>query len=110
MKKEQMVGTRLPDKMVRDLKAIEQAEQSDRSTIVRKLLSRAIQEWELEYYSRLYGSRRLTLARAAREAQVSLWEMTDYVKTKKIAAQYDLEDFQRDLKTVAAGEKRKTSG
>jgi len=30
----------------------------------------------------------------------------DYVKSKKIAAQYDLEDFQRDLKTVATDERR----
>jgi hypothetical protein len=27
--------------------------------------------------------------------------MMDYVKSKKITAQYDLEDFQRDLKTLA---------
>ena len=32
MKKEQMVGTRLPDTVVRDLEAIEQVEQADRST------------------------------------------------------------------------------
>src|SRR5436190_12552106 len=107
MKKEQMVGTRLPDTVVRDLEAIEEVEQSDRSTTVRKLLSRAIQDWKLDHYSRLYGNGKLTtLARAAREAGVSLWEMMDYVKTKKITAQYDLEDLQRDLKTVAAGERR----
>ena len=106
MKKEQMVGTRLPDTVVRDLEAIEEAEQSDRSTTVRKLLSRAIQDWKLDHFSRLYGSGKLTLARAAREAGVSLWEMMDYVKSKKITAQYELEDFQRDLKTIAAGEKR----
>jgi len=106
MKKEQMVGTRLPDTVVRDLEAIEDVEQSDRSTTVRKLLSRAIRDWKLDHYSRLYGDGRLTLARAAREAGVSLWEMMDYVKTKKIAAQYDLEDLRRDLKTVAAGERR----
>ncbi len=105
MKKEQMVGTRLPDTVVRDLEAIEQVEQADRSTTVRKLLSRAIQDWKLDHYPRLYGSGKLTLARAAREARVSLWEMMDYVKTKKITAQYDLEDFQRDLKTVAASER-----
>jgi hypothetical protein len=35
-----------------------------------------------------------------------LWEMMDYVKTKKITAQYELDDLQRDQKTVAAGEKR----
>jgi hypothetical protein len=38
MKKEQMVGTRLPDTVVRDLEAIEEVEQSDRSTTVRKRL------------------------------------------------------------------------
>ena len=106
MRKEQMVGTRLPDTVVRDLEAIEEVEQSDRSTTVRKLLSRAIQDWKLDHFSRLYGSGKLTLARAAREAGVSLWEMMDYVKSKKITAQYDLEDFQRDLKIVTAGERR----
>jgi hypothetical protein len=74
MKKEQMVGTRLPHTMVRDLEAIEQVEQADRSTTVRKLLSRAIQDWKLDHYARLYGSGKLTLARAAREARVSLWD------------------------------------
>lgn len=106
MKKERMVGTRLPDTVVRDLEAIEQVEQSDRSTTVRKLLTQAIQDWKLDHYSRLYGSGKLTLARAAREARVSLWEMMDYVKSKKITAQYDLEDFQRDLKIVATSERR----
>ena len=77
------MGTRLPHAVVRDLEAIEQVEQADRSTPIRKLLSRAIQEWKLEHYSRLYGTGKLTLARAARQAGVSLWEMMDYVKTKK---------------------------
>jgi len=106
VKKDQMVGTRLPDTVVRDLEAIEQVEQADRSTTVRKLLSRAIHDWKLDHYSRLYGSGKLTLALAAREAGVSLWEMMEYVKTRKITAQYDLEDFKRDLKTVLAGENR----
>ena len=106
MKKEQMVGTRLPDTVVRELETIEQVEQADRSTTVRKLLSRVIQDWKLDHYSRLYGSGKVTLAGAAREARVSLWEMMDYMKTKKITAQYDLEDFQRDLETVAAGGRR----
>ena len=65
MKKEQMVGTRLPDTVVRDLEGNEQVEQADRSTTVRKLLSRAIQDWKLDHYSRLYGSGKLTLARDA---------------------------------------------
>ena len=105
MKKEQMVGTRLPSAVVRDLEAIEEVEQSDRSTTIRKLLSRAIQDWKLDHYSRLYGSGKLTLARAARGARVSIWEMMDYVRMKRISAQYDLEDLEQDLKRIAASER-----
>lgn len=66
----------------------------------RRLLSRAIQQWKLEHYVRLYGDGKLTLARAAREAGVSLWEMMDYARARKVPVQYDLEDLQRDVRTI----------
>ena len=106
MRKEQMVGTRLPQDLVRELERIERTEQSDRSTTVRKLLARAIGEWKLDHYARLYGDGKLTLARAARDAGVSLWEMMDYVRSRKISAQYDLGDFEQDLKSVYARRSR----
>jgi len=77
MKKEQMVGARLPDTVVRDLEAIKRVELADCSTTVRKLFSRAIEDWKLDHYSRLYGSGKITLARAAHEARVSFWEMME---------------------------------
>ncbi len=100
MKKERMVGTRLPLELVRELELIENVEQADRSTTVRRLLSKAIQQWKLEHYARLYGDGKLTLARAARDAGVSLWEMMDYARARKVPAQYDLEDLNRDLGTI----------
>lgn len=100
MKKGQMVGTRLPLELVQELELIEDVEQSNRSTTVRRLLASAIQQWKLEHYVRLYGDGKLTLARAAREAGVSLWEMIDYARAKKVPAQYDLEDLQQDLQTI----------
>lgn len=100
MKKEQMVGARLPQELVRGLELIEGVEQSDRSTTLRRLLSQAIRDWKLEHYARLYGDRKVSLARAAQDAGVSLWEMMDYVRTRRIAGQYELEDFERDLGTV----------
>lgn len=100
MKKERMVGARLPLELLSELELIEDVEQSDRSTTVRRLLSKAIRQWKLDHYVRLYGEGKLTLARAAREAGVSLWEMIDYARTTKIPAQYDLEDLQRDVATV----------
>ena len=100
MKKERMVGSRLPGDLLRDLETIERVEQADRSTAVRKLLYRAVGEWKKEHYARQYGDGKMTLARAAREAEVSLWEMMDYARQRKIAAQYDLEDLRKDLATV----------
>lgn len=100
MKKERMVGTRLPLDLVRELELIENVEQSDRSTTVRRLLSKAIQQWKLEHYARLYGDGKLTLARAARDAGVSLWEMMDYARVRKVPAQYDLKDLNQDLGTI----------
>ena len=100
MKKEQMVGARLPAALVRELELIADVEQSDRSATVRKLLSNAIRQWKLEHYVRLYGDGKLTLARAARDAGVSLWEMMDYVRARKVPAQYDPEDLTRDLGTI----------
>jgi predicted HTH domain antitoxin len=100
MKKERMAGTRLPKELLRDLETIERTEQADRSTTIRKLLSRAIGEWKLEYYAKQYAERKMTLARAAKEADVSVWEMMDYLRQKKIASQYDMEEFQKDLETI----------
>jgi predicted HTH domain antitoxin len=106
MRKEQMVGTRLPEDLVRDLETIEHVEQSDRSTTVRKLLYRAVREWKLEHYARLYGGGKVSLARAAKDAGVSLWEMMEYASARKVAAQYDRDDFARDLKVLAATRRR----
>jgi len=106
MRKEQMVGARLPEDLVRDLEAIEQAEQSDRSTTVRKLLYKAVRDWKLEHYGRLYGGGKVSLARAAKEAGVSLWEMMDYASARKVSAQYDRDDLMRDLKALSASRPR----
>ncbi|MYD89301.1 MAG: hypothetical protein F4Y08_03025 [Caldilineaceae bacterium SB0662_bin_9] len=101
MNKGQMVGARLPLGLVRDLELIEEVEQADRSSTVRRLLAKAVHDWKLEYYARQYGDGKLTMARAARDAGVSLWEMMEYARAKKVTAQYDLEDLRQDLGTIS---------
>lgn len=107
MKKEQMVGSRLPEELVRDLELIERVEQTDRSTTVRRLLYKATQEWKMEYYARQYAGGRMGVAKAAREAGVSIWEMMDYLRQKKIPSQYDMDDFEHDLEVIYEWEKSK---
>jgi predicted HTH domain antitoxin len=102
MKHEHMVGMRLPKALVRELERIEAAERADRSTTLRKLLTKAIEDWKLEHYAQQYGNGKLSLARAAREAGVSLWEFQDYVRAHKVPVQYDGADLEHDLNTIHA--------
>ncbi|MXZ41566.1 MAG: hypothetical protein F4Z18_07265 [Caldilineaceae bacterium SB0666_bin_21] len=72
MNKGQMLGARLPLELVRDLELIEEIEQTDRSSIARQLLAKAVRKWKLENYARQYGDGKLTLARTAHDAGMSL--------------------------------------
>jgi predicted HTH domain antitoxin len=103
MKKEQLVAARLPDHLVAALRTIEEVEHTDRSTVVRKLLHRAVAEWKREQAAQRYGQGRITLERAAREADVSVREMMDWVRERKIPGQYDVRDLERDMAALYRG-------
>lgn len=97
MKKEELVAARLPEQLVKALRKIEEVEESDRSTVVRKLLHRAIADWKKEYAAKLYGEGRITLERAALEAGASVREMMEYIQQKKMPGQYELKDLEEDM-------------
>lgn len=99
-----MVAARLPENLVSDIKKIEELEQTDRSTVLRKLLHRAIADWKKEHAAKLYSEGKITLERAAIEAGISVREMMEYLKHKKIPAQYDLEDLEEDMKKTSTEE------
>lgn len=105
MKKERTVASRLPEDLVRDLELVEKVEQTDRATAIRRLLSRALEEWKLDFYAHKYGDGELTLGKASEEAGVSLWQMLDHVRRDKIAAQYDLEDLGRDIERLRVADR-----
>jgi predicted HTH domain antitoxin len=98
MKKEEMVAARLPEGLVSDIKKIEDVEQTDRSTVLRRLLYKAVIDWKKEYAAKLYSEGKITLERAAMEVGISVREMMEYFKQRKIPAQYDLEDLEEDMK------------
>ena len=67
------------------------------------MLYTAIREWKMEYATKLYAENKVTLARAAEEAGVSLREMMEYLRQKRVPMQYDLDDFEQDLKGIYVG-------
>ena len=93
----EIVSTRVPDNMAKDLEEIEKEEKTDRATVVRKLLAKAIADRKLERASALYSGGKVTLWKASKIAGLSLWEMMEIVRQRKISFQYSYEDFREDF-------------
>lgn len=93
----EIVSTRVPEDMAKDIEEIEKEEKADRATVVRKLLAKAIADRKLERALTLYGSGKVTLWKASKIAGLSLWEMMEIVRQRKISFQYSYEDFREDF-------------
>jgi len=96
----EIVSTRVSDNMAKDLEEIEKEERIDRATVIRKLLTKAIAEWKLEKALALYCNGKITLWKAAKIADLSLWEMVEIVKERKVPFRYAYEDFREDFETA----------
>mgnify|MGYP001123464260 CR=1 FL=1 len=100
----EVVSTRVPNELAKDLAKIEEVEKADRATIVRKLLARAVEEWKKEYALSLYREDKISLWRAARLAGITLREMMDFAVEKNVPFKYSEKDLEEDL-TSALSEK-----
>ena len=68
------ITSRLPDKMVEEIERIAKLENLDRSSVVRRLLNKAIPEWKLEYALKLYQHKEISLGKAAELSSLSIWK------------------------------------
>lgn len=93
----EIISTRVPEDMAKDIEEIEKEEKADRATVVRKLLAKAIADRKLERALALYSSGKVTLWKASKIAGLSLWEMMEIVRQRKISFQYSYEDFREDF-------------
>lgn len=96
----EIISTRIPDDVAKDLKEIEEEEKADRATIVRRLLVSAIEQWKIERALRLYREGKVTLWRAARMGGITLREMMELAAKQGIQFQYTAKDFEEDVKAT----------
>ena len=94
------ITSRLPDKMVEEIERIAKLENLDRSSVVRRLLNKAIPEWKLEYALKLYQHKEISLGKAAELSSLSIWEMLEKLSQNRIPLNYDLEELKCDLEKV----------
>jgi len=92
------VTTRVEEELMKAIDEIADVEGMDRSTVVRRFLSKAVKEWLIERSLREYEEGKITLWQAAKRCGVSLWEIIEEVRKREIHVPYTFEDLREDLK------------
>ncbi len=78
------IATRVDEKVERFISDIMNTEGLDKSTTIRKLLEEGINHWRLEKAIDALRSGKATISKAAEIAGISLYEMVDIAREKKI--------------------------
>jgi predicted HTH domain antitoxin len=89
------ISTDVITEVIRRMKKVVMKEEEMESCFIGQT---AAAEWKKEYAARLYADGSVTLERAAMDAGVSVREMMEYLKAKRVPAQYDVEDLEEDMK------------
>ena len=94
------ITTRLPDDYVEKLKQISEKENLDTSSIIRRLLAKAIEEWRKDYAVEQYKNGEFSFGQLAEFAGISVWDVPAFLKEKGVYLNYDEEEFEADLKAI----------
>lgn len=78
------ISTRVPKKIEEELELVGKVEKVDRSTAVRKILEIGLKKWKIERALDLLKKEKITFNKAAELAGISVWELADLLKERKI--------------------------
>jgi len=85
------VTTRLRSKLLREIEQIAKDENTDRSSIIQKLIRIGLKVYKIEKALALYRDKKVSLWRAAEIAGIPLREMIDELEKRGIPYHYDIE-------------------
>lgn len=97
------VTARIPEEMYEAIERIRHAEHTDRSTAIKTLLERGIDQWRLDEAVERYREGQATLGAAADQAGLSLWRFLEVLDDRGVAVNYTPDDLAADLEAVRDG-------
>ncbi|MDI6859110.1 MAG: UPF0175 family protein [Methanocellales archaeon] len=96
----QLISVRLSEDIHAELERLSQTEDKDKSVIIRELLTRGIKERKLDDAIERYRQGKITLWKASRIANISLWKIIEVLKERHVELQYGPEELRDDLKAL----------
>ena len=101
-----LVSIRLTEELEKKLRKLAEEEGGDRSTLIRELLVKGLEEKQIDYAIGQYKKGKATMWKAAQIAGVSLWRMIDIFKERKVELNYSEQDFQEDIEPLMRKKRR----
>lgn len=94
------VTTRVSEDLYEKIERVQKAEQTDRSTAVKRLLERGVGDWQIDTAVRRYREGTISVGRAAELADVSVWRFLDILDERGVEMNYDERDLEADIAAV----------
>lgn len=94
------IAARVDEDLLARIKEIEKEMRADRSEVIRRLLDEGVRQYRLERAVGLLRDGRATVSRAAEIAGVSIWDMLEVMRVKRVPIPYKAEDLRKSLELV----------
>ncbi len=94
------LGVRLDKKMVEELSKIADEEHVDRTTVIRKLIADAIENYKRDMVLRKYEQGKISISKAAEETGLTVGEIEEYMVRKGYRSKYSTVDLERELELL----------
>lgn len=97
------LAVRIPKEIEKEIFEVVEREKLDKATAVRTLLEMGIVEWRKQTALELLRDGKVTFAKAAEMAKLSLWEFADLVKQRNVEwVRYTPEEIEKEFKEASA--------
>ena len=96
--KDNAIGIRLSKDVLSRIEKLSKEAQEDRSTIIRKLVILGYADFMKERAAHKYLSGNVTLSEAAHQAELTVWDMEQYLVERGFKSSYSIEDLERETK------------
>ena len=93
-------ATRVDEDIMAQIKEIEKETQADRAEVIRRLLDEGVKQYRLRKAIALLHDGKVTVSRAAEIAGVSIWDIIEVMRTKRIPIQHTVDDLRKSLELV----------
>jgi predicted HTH domain antitoxin len=104
------LAVRIPEEIEKEIQEVIKREGLDKATAVRTLLELGIGEWRKQTALELLRNGKVTFAKAAEIAKLSLWEFADLIKHRNIEwVRYTPEEIEREFKEASVAESSETT-